>query len=136
MPTEGTTPILSPEILGKSVYLSAKCQHRTRFFSFFLTSSLLKFDRLILFRFEKNKNLIYFVQTRREHVIRLDPENQIFHNRMGRVDVYIRQKVSPLHLYHPSVPLLVRHHVQALIEIPELIQIPLQQTGWQFRVRI
>lgn len=81
------------------------------------------------FRKERERDerkLIYFVQTRREQVIRLHGENQIFRKWMGRVDAYIRQKVPPLYLYLPSARHLVRHHVQALIEIPKLIQIPSQ----------
>lgn len=85
---------------------------------------------------EKEINRFYFVQTRGEHVTRLHDGDQIFHDWVGRVDVYERQKVPPPYLYLPSVRLLVRHHVQASIEIPVLVHVPLQETGRQFSVRV
>lgn len=76
------------------------------------------------------------MQTRGEHVTRLHDGDQIFHDWVGRVDVYERQKVPPPYLYLPSVRPLVRHHVQASIEIPVLVHVPLQETGRQFSVRV
>lgn len=84
-------------------------------------------QRLIIIRKkEKERELIYLVQIGQEYVMRLHDENQTFRDWMGRVHVYERQKVPPLYPYLPSVPPLARRNVQALIEITQLIHVPLQ----------